>query len=151
MELSIDQHKHFMSLAIKEAMKAYDQDEVPIGCVIVHNNMVIAKGYNQTQTLKDATAHAEIIALTSAFVHLNSKILKNCTIYITVEPCAMCAGAIRWAQIETLVYGAPEEKCGFSLYSPSILHPKTDVINGVEADTCALIIRQFFEEKRAKS
>lgn len=148
LDKSTDLHAHFMRLAIKEAMRAYDQDEVPIGCVIVSNGQVIAKGYNQTQILKDATAHAEIIALTSAFAHFNSRILKGCSIYITVEPCAMCAGAIRWAQVDTLVYGAPEEKCGFSLYSPSILHPKTEVINGVESETCAMIIRQFFEERR---
>jgi tRNA(adenine34) deaminase len=141
-------HSHFMSLAIKEAVKAYDEEEVPIGCVIVANNQVIAKGYNQTQRLNDATAHAEIIALTSAFNYLNSRILKDCTIYITIEPCAMCAGAIRWAQLGALVYGASEDKCGFSLYKPSILHPKTEVISGIEEVACAKLIKDFFIEKR---
>ena len=138
-----------MSLAIKEAMRAYDHDEVPIGCVIVANNQVIAKGSNQTQQLKDATAHAEIIALTSAFNYLNSKILKECTMYVTIEPCAMCAGAIRWAQLGRLVYGAKEDKCGYSLYSPTILHPKTEVISGIEEDVCARLIKDFFMEKRS--
>lgn len=142
------QHNHYMSLALKEAMKAYEEDEVPIGCIIVANQQVIAKGYNQTQKLNDATAHAEIIALTSAFSYLNSRILKDSTMYVTIEPCAMCAGAIRWAQLGSLVYGAPEEKCGFSLYKPTILHPKTIVIGGVEEKACAQIIKEFFMEKR---
>ena len=137
-----------MSLALKEALKAYDEDEVPIGCVIVCNDIVIAKGYNQTQTLNDATAHAEIIALTSAFSYLNSRILKDCTMYVTIEPCAMCAGAIRWAQLGGLVYGAKEDKCGFSLYSPTILHPKTELLGGIEEKACAKIIQDFFAEKR---
>jgi tRNA(adenine34) deaminase len=141
-------HSHFMALAIKEAMKAYDEDEVPIGCVIVANNQVIAKGYNQTQQLNDATAHAEIIALTSAFNFLNSKILKECTLYITIEPCAMCAGAIRWAQLGMLVYGAKEDKCGYSLYKPSILHPKTEVLGGIEESACVKLLQEFFMEKR---
>lgn len=142
-------HSHFMSLAIKEALKAYEEDEVPIGCVIISQNQVIAKGYNQTQRLNDATAHAEIIALTSAFNYLNSKILKDCIMYVTIEPCAMCAGAIRWAQIGGLVYGATEDKCGFTLYKPSLLHPKTEVIAGIEKDTCAKLINDFFMDKRA--
>ncbi|MBL7790633.1 MAG: nucleoside deaminase [Chitinophagales bacterium] len=142
-------HSHFMSLAIKEALKAYEEDEVPIGCVIISQNQVIAKGYNQTQRLNDATAHAEIIALTSAFNYLNSKILKDCIMYVTIEPCAMCAGAIRWAQIGGLVYGATEDKCGFTLYKPSLLHPKTEVIAGIEKDTCAKLIKDFFMDKRA--
>jgi tRNA(adenine34) deaminase len=137
-----------MSLALKEALKAYDEDEVPIGCVIVCNEQVIAKGYNQTQILNDATAHAEIIALTSAFSYLNSRILKECTMYVTIEPCAMCAGAIRWAQMKELVYGAKEDKCGFSLYTPTILHPKTTVISGIEERACAKLIQDFFIEKR---
>lgn len=141
-------HSHFMNLALKEAMKAYEEDEVPIGCVIVANNQVIAKGYNQTQKLNDATAHAEIIALTSAFSFLNSRILKDCSIYVTIEPCAMCAGAIRWAQMKTLVYGAPEDKCGFTLYTPSILHPKTETLSGIEKEACAQLIQDFFIEKR---
>lgn len=146
--MSEDQHAHFMSLALKEAERAYAQDEVPIGCVIVANNQVIAKAYNQTQQLNDATAHAEIIALTSAFAYLNSRILRDCTLYVTIEPCAMCAGAIRWAQLHTLVYGAKEEKCGFTLYQPNILHPKTEIISGIETENCSSLIRNFFFEKR---
>ena len=137
-----------MSLAIKEALRAYEEDEVPIGCVIVAGDQVIAKGYNQTQKLNDATAHAEIIALTSAFAYLNTRILKDCTLYVTIEPCAMCGGAIRWAQLKSIVYGAKEEKCGFSLYEPSILHPKTEIISGIEEEACAKLIQQFFVEKR---
>jgi len=142
-------HSHYMRLALKEALSAYERDEVPIGCVIVANNQVIAKGYNQTQQLNDATAHAEMIALTSAFSSLNSKILKDCTVYVTVEPCSMCAGAIRWAQLGTLVYGAIEPKSGFSLYSPSILHPKTEIISGIEEESCAQLIKDFFMERRS--
>jgi tRNA(adenine34) deaminase len=137
-----------MSLALKEALKAYDEDEVPIGCVIVANDQVIAKGYNQTQKLNDATAHAEMIAMTSAFAALNSRMLKDCTLYITIEPCAMCAGAMRWAQLKALVYGASEDKCGYNLFQPSILHPKTEVIGGVEKEACAALIQQFFVDKR---
>lgn len=144
----MEKHNHFMSLAIKEALKAYDEDEVPIGCVIVCNDQVIAKGYNQTQILNDATAHAEIIALTSAFSFLNSRILKDCTMYVTIEPCAMCAGAIRWAQMKELVYGAKEDKCGYSLYKPTILHPKTEVFGGIEEEACLKLIQDFFIEKR---
>lgn len=141
-------HAHYMSMALKEAMRAYENDEVPIGCVIVAKNQIIAKAYNQTQQLNDASAHAEMIALTSAFSYLNSRVLRDCTLYVTIEPCAMCAGAIRWAQIDTIVYGASEDKCGFSLYSPNILHPKTKIISGIEAESCSQLIRQFFLEKR---
>ena len=141
-------HAHFMSLALREATRAYEVNEVPIGCVIVSNGQVIAKGFNQTIQLNDATAHAEIIALTSAFTYLNTRILKDCTLYVTIEPCAMCAGAIRWAQLGTLVYGASEDKCGYTLHKPSILHPKTIVAGGVEQEACASLIRHFFMEKR---
>lgn len=137
-----------MELALSEAQKAYEDDEVPIGCIITANGQVIARGYNQTQKLNDATAHAEIIALTSAFNHLNSRILKDCTMYVTIEPCAMCAGAIRWAQMGMLVFGAPEDKCGFSLYKPSILHPKTEVVPGIGEAACAKLIQDFFLQKR---
>ncbi len=146
--MSEPNHSHFMSLALKEAFKAYEEDEVPIGCIIVANNQVIAKGYNQTQKLNDATAHAEIIALTSAFNFLNSRILKDCTMYVTIEPCAMCAGAIRWSQIGGLVFGAKEDKCGYSLYQPTILHPKTTVLGGIEEQACLKLIQDFFIEKR---
>ena len=141
-------HNYFMKQAIKQARIAADENEVPIGAVVVVNNQIIGKGYNQTQRLNDNTAHAEMLALTAAFNHFNASILKECTIYITIEPCAMCAGAIKWARLGTLVYGAPEPKSGFTLYNPSILHPKTTVIGGVLDDECAMIMKNFFENKR---
>lgn len=139
---------HFMRLAIKEAEKAFEANEVPIGALIVSQNQIISRGYNQTQLLNDATAHAEIIALTSAFAFLNSKYLKDCTLYVTVEPCAMCAGALRWAQLHRIVFGAYEPKCGFSIYEPSILHPKTEIIGGIEEASCASLMTAFFKNKR---
>jgi tRNA(adenine34) deaminase len=139
---------HFMRLAIKEAEKAFEANEVPIGAIIVSQNQIISRGYNQTQLLNDATAHAEIIALTSAFAFLNSKYLKECTLYVTVEPCAMCAGALRWAQLRRIVFGAHEPKCGFSIYEPSILHPKTEIIGGIEEASCASLMTAFFKNKR---
>lgn len=141
-------HEHFMKIALQEAAKAYQDDEVPIGCIIVAKDQVISRAYNQTQRLNDATAHAEIIALTSAFNYLNTRILKECTMYITIEPCAMCAGAIRWAQLGGIVFGAKEDKCGFSLYQPSILHPRTTIVSGIEEEACAKMIQDFFMEKR---
>lgn len=137
-----------MKIALQEAAKAYQDDEVPIGCIIVAKDQVISRAYNQTQRLNDATAHAEIIALTSAFNYLNTRILKECTMYITIEPCAMCAGAIRWAQLGGIVFGAKEDKCGFSLYQPSILHPRTTIVSGIEEEACAKMIQDFFMEKR---
>lgn len=139
---------HFMRLAIKEAEKAFEANEVPIGALIVSQNQIISRGYNQTQLLNDATAHAEIIALTSAFAFLNSKYLKDCTLYVTVEPCAMCAGALRWAQLRRIVFGVYEPKCGFSIYEPSILHPKTEIIGGIEEASCASLMTAFFKNKR---
>ena len=145
--MNIDDN-HFMRLAIKEAEKAFDANEVPIGAIIVSQNQIISRGYNQTQLLNDATAHAEIIALTSAFAFLNSKYLKECTLYVTVEPCAMCAGALRWAQVSRIVFGAYEPKCGFTHFSPSIVHPKTEVIGGIEESICAGLMTDFFKNKR---
>jgi tRNA(adenine34) deaminase len=141
-------HAHFMNQALKEALRAFEADEIPIGAIVVAKNQIIARGYNQTQMLNDSTAHAEIIALTSAFSFMNSKYLKECTLYVTIEPCAMCAGALRWSQIGTVVYGAKEDKCGFSLYSPSLLHPKTEIIGGIEEQTCKSLMQEFFAKKR---
>ena len=141
-------HTHFMNQALKEALRAFEADEIPIGAIVVAKNQIIARGYNQTQMLNDSTAHAEIIALTSAFSYMNSKYLKECTLYVTIEPCAMCAGALRWSQIGTIVYGAKEDKCGFSLYSPSLLHPKTEVIGGIEELACKSLMQEFFAKKR---
>jgi tRNA(adenine34) deaminase len=141
-------HAHFMNQALKEALRAFEADEIPIGAIVVAKNQIIARGYNQTQMLNDSTAHAEIIALTSAFSFMNSKYLKECTLYVTIEPCAMCAGALRWSQIGTIVYGAKEDKCGFSLYTPSLLHPKTEVIGGIEELACKSLMQEFFAKKR---
>ena len=114
-------HNYFMKQAIKQALMAADEDEVPIGAVVVVENQIIGKGYNQTRRLNDNTAHAEMLALTAAFSQFNSSILDACRLYVTVEPCAMCAGAINWARIGTLVYGAPEPKSGFTKYEPTLL------------------------------
>jgi len=138
-----------MKQAYRQALKAFDADEVPIGCVIVAGETIIAKGYNQTELLTDTTAHAEIIALTAAFSYLGSKFLEECTMYITIEPCAMCAGALKWARIGKLVYGTNEPKSGFSLYQPSILHPNTEILSGVLKEECRQLMKDFFIKKRS--
>ena len=143
-------HDYFMKQALKQALLAFDDDEVPIGAVVVVNNQIIGKGYNQTERLNDTTAHAEMLALTAAFNQLNSTILDECTLYVTVEPCAMCAGAIKWARLKEVVFGATEPKSGFTQYTPSLMHPKTTVVSGVLESECASLMRQFFNEKRAK-
>ena len=138
----------FMRMALKEAQKAFDDDEVPIGAVIICQNQVIAKGYNQTQRLKDVTAHAEMIAFTAASSYLNGKYLKECTLYVTVEPCTMCAGASYWTQIDRIVVGAPEPKRGFTRLNNNILHPKTELVEGILAEECAQLMKDFFAKKR---
>lgn len=143
-----DLNIYFMKQALREAEKAFNADEVPIGALIVSENQIIARGYNQTQTLNDSTAHAEIIALTSAFNFFQSKYLPNCTIFVTVEPCVMCAGALKWAQIGGLVYGTSEPKSGFSLYEPNILHPKTTILGGVLEQESVLLMQEFYKKKR---
>lgn len=140
--------EYYMKQAYREALKAFDADEVPIGAVIVAGDKIIAKGYNQTELLNDTTAHAEIIALTAAFNAMGSKFLEECAMYITIEPCAMCAGALKWARIGKLIYGASEPKSGFTLYEPSILHPNTIVIEGVLKDECRQLMKDFFLKKR---
>ncbi len=141
-------HDYFMKQAIKQALLAFEDDEVPIGAVVVVNNQIIGKGYNQTRRLKDATAHAEMLALTSAFNHFSTSILDECTLYVTVEPCPMCAGALQWARLKQVVYGASEPKSGFSLYSPSLLHQKTEIVAGVLEPECKDLMQKFFEAKR---
>jgi tRNA(adenine34) deaminase len=142
----------FMRMAIKEALKASEEDEVPIGAVIVIDNKVVAKTHNQVQKLNDSTAHAEIIALTSAFNSLGSKYLPDATIYITVEPCLMCAGALYWSKIGRIVYGAEDEKNGYRKHckheGSRPFHPKTELVTGIEAEQCANIIKEFFKAKR---
>lgn len=139
---------YFMKEALKEAQKAYDADEVPVGAVIVTGNKIIARAYNLTERLKDVTAHAEMQAITSAANAIGGKYLHDCTLYVTLEPCAMCAGALRWSQISKIIFGAFDAKRGFSNLNENLLHPKTIVIGGIEAETCASIIKSFFEKKR---
>ncbi len=138
----------YMRYALMEAEKAYESDEVPIGAVIVCNDRPIAKGHNQTELLNDVTAHAEIIAITSASNFLNSKYLKECTLYVTLEPCVMCAGALFWAQIDRVVFGAYDEKRGYSKFNKKILHPKTKVTGGILAKESSELLKSFFEKKR---
>lgn len=142
--------EHFMQHAINEAHKALEADEVPIGAVIVMQNKIIARGYNQVEMLKDATAHAEIMALTSAFSYLGSKYLPEATLYVTLEPCTMCCGALYWSKIGKVVYGATDEKHGGLSLSPlrNPFHPKTEIIKNVFADECAMLVKEFFRKRR---
>jgi tRNA(adenine34) deaminase len=138
-----------MKLALQEAKKAYEKDEVPVGAVLVMNNQILAKSYNQVELLKDATAHAEILALTSAFDSLGSKYLPEATLYVTVEPCLMCAGALNWSKIGKIVYGASDDKNGSHTYChKSPFHPKTVVEKGVLKEECAQLMKDFFKAKR---
>jgi tRNA(adenine34) deaminase len=142
--------EYYMQQAIKEAHKALEADEVPIGAVIVMQDRIIARGYNQVELLKDATAHAEIIALTSAFSFLGAKYLPEATLYVTIEPCTMCSGALYWSKIGKVVFGASDEKHGgISLYSEkNPLHPKTILKSGILAEECVLLLKEFFRKKR---
>jgi tRNA(adenine34) deaminase len=148
MTLSIFSDDYYMGEAIKEARKAFEADEVPIGAVIVCNNMIIARAHNLTERLTDVTAHAEMQAFTAAAEYLGGKYLKDCTLYITLEPCVMCAGASQWAQLGKMVIGAMDEKRGFTKYSREILHPKTQIITGVREPDCADLLIRFFKAKR---
>ena len=138
---------YYMQQALKEARYAFDEDEIPIGAVVVCNDSIIARAHNLTERLKDVTAHAEIMAITSAANHLGGKYLTECTLYVTLEPCVMCAGALSWAQIGRIVFGAADEKRGFSRIG-GILHPKTAVIGGVMSGECKELIQSFFAAKR---
>jgi len=140
--------EHFMREALKEARKAFDADEVPIGAVIVCGNRIIARAHNLTERLHDVTAHAEMQAFTSASDFLGGKYLDECTLYVTIEPCVMCAGASSWTQIGKIVFGADDEKKGFLLTSKKILHPKTKLITGVLAEDCSVLMKEFFRKKR---
>lgn len=143
-------HEYFMMLALKEARLAYEEDEVPVGAVVVLNEKIIARGRNMTEKLNDPTAHAEMIALTSAFNSLGSKYLPEATLYITVEPCLMCAGAIYWSKLGKIVYGADDEKNGYKKTTLSNwpFHPKTELIRGVLKEDCAKLMKDFFKSKR---
>ena len=139
---------HFMKCALCEAQKAFDKDEVPIGAVIVCRDTIIARAHNLVEHLNDVTAHAEMQAITAAASTLGGKYLNDCTLYVTVEPCPMCAGAIGWSQLGRVVYGASDPKRGYTLLAPSVLHPKTTVTNGVLADEATTLIQSFFRKKR---
>ena len=138
-----------MALAIEEARKALKADEIPIGCVIVSQGQIIGRGHNLTETLADVTAHAEIQAITAASQTLGGKYMPDATLYVTVEPCAMCAGAIGWAQISRIVYGAPDPKRGFQTYAPRAFHPKAKTTSGVLETECRALIQEFFKSKRS--
>lgn len=146
----MEDYERFMREALKEAGTAASEDEVPVGAVVVCRGRVIARGHNMTERLKDPTAHAEMIAITAATEAMGGKYLNDCTVYVTVEPCPMCAGALAWAQIGKLVYGAFDPKKGFTLYSPSLMHPKTEVVAGVLADECGSLVASFFRDKRGQ-
>lgn len=139
---------YFMKQALVEARKAFERGEVPVGAVVVSKERIIARAHNLTETLNDVTAHAEMQAITAAAGVLGGKYLNECTLYVTVEPCVMCAGAIAWAQTGKLVFGAEDEKRGYQKFAPDSLHPKTIVIKGVLADDCAELMKSFFQKKR---
>ena len=140
--------EQYMRHALAEARQALQRDEVPIGAVVVCAGRIIGRGHNLTETLTDAPAHAEMQAITAASQYLGGKYLPDCTLYVTVEPCVMCAGAIGWAQVGRLVYGAPDEKRGYRRFAPQALHPKTEVTAGVLAGECGQLVKDFFRDKR---
>jgi tRNA(adenine34) deaminase len=140
--------ERYMSEALKEAQKAAEKDEVPIGAIVVCQNQIIARAHNLTETLNDPTAHAEMQVITSATTFLGGKYIDQCTLYVTIEPCPMCAGALYWAQLGRLVYGAHDSKRGYSLHEKNILHPKTVVNSGVLKDECSSLVSNFFIKKR---
>lgn len=146
MELLNDEY--FMREALKEAQKAFDAGEIPVGAVVVANKKIIARAHNLTQTLNDVTAHAEMQAITAAANAINGKYLSDCTMYITLEPCIMCAGALSWSQLGTLVYGSSDEKKGYLTYQTKVLHPKTQIKNGVLEKECRELLQTFFKKLR---
>jgi len=148
MSEEISKDEFYMREALKLAKRAYEEDEVPIGAVIVGERTIIAKGYNQTEKLNDVTAHAEMLAITAAENYIGGKYLTECTLYVTIEPCPMCAAALHWAHITRIVYGAKDPKKGYSLFSPSLIHSKTEVVSGELEKECAELIQKFFREKR---
>ena len=148
MEINNLDDNYFMKEALKEAKKAYDKDEVPVGAIIVCDNQIIARAHNFTEALKDVTAHAEMQAFTSAADFLGGKYLNECTLYVTLEPCIMCGGAAYWTQLKKVVYGANDEKRGFSTLEHNILHPKTEVENGLLEQECSKLLSSFFKRKR---
>lgn len=144
----MEENEKYMREALREARMAAAEDEVPIGAVVVCRGRIIGKGHNMTERLNDPTAHAEMIAITAATEAMGGKYLNDCVLYVTVEPCPMCAGALAWAQIGKVVYGASDPKRGFSLFSPSLMHPKTEVVEGVLSEECGEMVSEFFRNKR---
>lgn len=140
--------EYFMQQALKQAQIAYEEGEVPVGAIVVCNKSIIAKAYNQVEKLEDITAHAEILAITAASSYLGSKYLKDCTLYVTLEPCLMCAGALKWSQIGKVIYGASDEKGGFMNYGKEILHKETNLEMGILHEECGAILKRFFKEMR---
>ncbi len=148
MEPVIFSHDFFMKEALKEAQKAFNKDEVPVGAVIVANNMIIARAHNLSETLNDVTAHAEMQAITAAANTIGGKYLEGCSIYITLEPCVMCAGALFWSQVSEIVFGAHDSKRGYSLINQPILHPRTSVVSGILEHECNHLLVDFFKKRR---
>lgn len=148
MEENKELDEKYMRMALQEAQQAADADEIPVGAVVVSNGRIIARAHNLTEMLCDVTAHAEMQAITSAANNLGGKYLNDCTLYVTLEPCVMCAGAIGWAQVSRLVYGASDPRRGYSQLAPDALHPKAQVSSGVLADECQALIQDFFRKKR---
>lgn len=144
----METHERYMQLALQEARLAFDQGEIPVGVVIVCKDRIIARGHNLTETLNDVTAHAEMQAITAAASTLGGKYLQNCSLYVTVEPCVMCAGALGWAQVSMLIYGASDPKRGYSVFAPQALHPKTIVVKGVLEAECSGLMTNFFQSLR---
>ena len=140
--------EQMMRLALKEAERAYEEGEVPVGAVVVCEGRVIARAHNQTERVGDVTAHAEMLAITSAANLLGGKYLTNCTLYVSVEPCVMCAGALGWAQVGRVVYGATDEKRGYHLFAPQAMHVRTEVVAGVLEEECAELMKSFFQRLR---
>ncbi|QQS49945.1 MAG: nucleoside deaminase [Bacteroidota bacterium] len=148
MEPELFSHEYFMQQALKEAMLAYDRDEVPVGAIVVANNRILARSHNLTETLNDVTAHAEMQAITAAANALGSKYLNECSLYVSLEPCVMCAGALFWAQVGEIVFGAFDSKRGYTLIKQGLLHPKTRVVQGIMAQESEALLKRFFQKKR---
>jgi tRNA(adenine34) deaminase len=144
----MNEDEKFMREALREAYAAADAGEIPIGAVVVWKGRIIGRGHNQTERLHDTTAHAEMLAITAATESMGGKYLSDCTLYVTVEPCPMCAGAMAWAQLGRVVYGAPDQRRGYSLFSPSLLHPRTEAVGGILQEECVQLMLDFFRDKR---
>ena len=143
-----EKDERYMKIALDEARKAFDEGEIPIGCVVVCQDRIITRTHNLTETLCDVTAHAEMQAITAAANTLGGKYLTDCTLYVTVEPCPMCAGALGWAQVPRIVYGCQDEKRGYRLYAPRVLHPKANITGGILEEECRQLMQDFFRQKR---